>query len=105
MSAVPLGDDLGIEAATDLKQQLSAHLARSEPLMLDAGAVQRVHTASVQVLCTFVRERRQAGRQTGFSDISPALRDAARLLGVSVQLGFPGPDKDSNNKQAVENAA
>ena len=103
MSAVPLGDDLGIEAATDLKQQLSAHLAQSD-LMLDAAAVKRVHTASMQVLCTFVRERQQAGRKTGFTAISPALSDAARLLGVAAQLGFPPNDKDSN-KQAVENAA
>jgi anti-anti-sigma regulatory factor len=101
MSAVPLGADLGIEAATDLKQQLAPHLAQPQ-LALDASAVQRVHTASLQVLCTFVRERQQAGHRTEFSDSSPALRDAARLLGVAVQLGLPSSD---NNRQAVENAA
>lgn len=50
MSAVPLGDDLGIEAATDLKQHLAPHVAQPGPLVLDAGTVQRVHTASLQVL-------------------------------------------------------
>lgn len=47
MSAVPLGDDLGIEAATDLKQHLAPHVAQPGPLVLDAGTVQRVHTASL----------------------------------------------------------
>ena len=37
MSAVPLGDDLGIEAATDLKQHLAPHVAQPGPLVLDAG--------------------------------------------------------------------
>ena len=58
MSAVPLGDDLGIEAATDLKQHLAPHVAQPGPLVLDAGTVQRVHTASLQVLCSFVRQLR-----------------------------------------------
>ncbi|WP_368565433.1 STAS domain-containing protein [Pseudoxanthomonas sp. UTMC 1351] len=107
MSAVPLGDDLGIEAAADLKQNLAPHLAQPQPLLLDAGKVQRVHTASLQVLCTFVRDRQRAGHSTGFADISHAFRDAARLLGLTVQLGLPqSNDATNNNKEhKVENAA
>lgn len=88
MSAVPLGSDLGIESAADLKQQLAPHLAQPEPLLLDAGTVQRVHTASLQVLCTLFRDREQAGHTTAFSDSSASFRDAARLLGLSAQLGL-----------------
>ena len=107
MSAVPLGDDLGIEAAADLKQHLAPHLAQPQPLLLDAGKVQRVHTASLQVLCTFVRDRQQAGHSTGFADISHAFRDAARLLGLTVQLGLPlsGNPIDNDKEHKVENAA
>ncbi|TWI02816.1 ABC-type transporter Mla MlaB component [Luteimonas cucumeris] len=101
MSAVLLGDDLGIEAAAELKQQLAAHLAQPQPLALDAGAVQRVHTACVQVLCTFFRERRQAGRDTGFAAASTSLRDAARLLGVTEPLGLAHTDHQSAGAHAA----
>lgn len=104
MSAVPLGDDLGIEAAADLKQHLAAHLAAPQPVALDAGGVQRVHTASLQVLCSFVRQRRQAGLATDFSAVSHSFRDAARLLGIAPQLGLTATDND-NDTQQVENAA
>ncbi len=103
MSAVPLGDDLGIEAATDLKQHLAPHVAQPGPLVLDAGTVQRVHTASLQVLCSFVRQREQAGLATDFSAVSQSFRDAARLLGLAPQLGLA---HDNEHKtQQVENAA
>ena len=103
MSAVPLGDDLGIEAATDLKQHLAAHVAQPGPLALDAGTVQRVHTASLQVLCSFVRQREQAGLATDFSAVSQSFRDAARLLGLAPQFGLA--DDNEHNTQQVENAA
>ncbi len=103
MSAVPLGDDLGIEAATDLKQHLAPHVAQAGSLALDAGAVQRVHTASLQVLCSFVRQREQAGLRTDFSAVSQSFRDAARLLGLGPQLGLTATD-NANNTQQVENA-
>ncbi len=102
MSAVPLGSDLGIETATDLKQQLVPHLAQPGPLLLDAGSVQRVHTASLQVLCTFFRDRASAGHATAFSESSASFRDAARVLGLSAQLGLASSD---NNSNLVENAA
>ncbi|WFC40443.1 STAS domain-containing protein [Pseudoxanthomonas sp. SE1] len=104
MSAVPLGDDLGIEAATDLKQHLAMHVAQPGPLVLDAGTVQRVHTASLQVLCSFVRQREQAGLATDFGAVSQNFRDAARLLGLGPQLGLATTNNE-NNMQQVENAA
>lgn len=102
MSAVPLAADLGIEAASDLKQQLAAHLADSNELLLDAAAVQRVHTASLQVLCSFVRDRQQSGHRTGIANSSATFRDAARLLGLDASLGLTASD---NNSNFVENAA
>ncbi|KRG71037.1 STAS domain-containing protein [Pseudoxanthomonas dokdonensis] len=102
MSALPLAADLGIETATDLKQQLAARLEQAEPLLLDAGSVQRVHTASLQVLCTFVRERSGAGRDTGFSATSASFLDAVRLLGLGQSLGLAN---DNNNTHPMENPA
>ena len=103
MSAVTLGGDLGIEAAVDLKQQLAPYVVQAQPIVLDAHSVQRVHTASVQVLCTFVRERQRAGYATTFADSSESFRDAVRLLGLTTQLGLSAaPDQQEN---IVENAA
>jgi len=104
MSAVPLGADLGIEAASDLKQQLAPHLAQSDELVLDAAAVQRVHTASLQVLFSFFLERAKAGHRTAFADSSASFRDAARLLGLEAELGLVATD-NNNNSNFVENAA
>ncbi|WP_374011591.1 lipid asymmetry maintenance protein MlaB [Pseudoxanthomonas koreensis] len=103
MNTVPLGEDLGIEASAGLKDRLAAHL--DEPaLALDAGAVQRVHTAALQVLCAFFNCRAKQGHRTELADCSDTLRDAARLLGLSGQLGLVGNQPD-NMKQPVENAA
>jgi len=54
MSTVELGDDLGIENSTELKNRLSPLVAEAGELTLDASQVGRIHTASVQVLCAFV---------------------------------------------------
>ncbi|WP_028917047.1 STAS domain-containing protein [Pseudoxanthomonas sp. J35] len=103
MITVPLGEDLGIEASAELKERLAAHL--SEPaLALDGSAVRHVHTAGMQVLCAFFRTRGGLGRRTELRDSSQALRDAARLLGLSAQLGLP-PQDAAVEKQTVENAA
>ncbi|WP_447730302.1 STAS domain-containing protein [Pseudoxanthomonas suwonensis] len=102
MNTVSLGEDLGIEASAELKERLAAHLDASE-LALDGTTVRRVHTAAMQVLCAFFRTRREMGRRTELSGCSDALRDAARLLGLSAQLGLT--DQQDLNKNTVENAA
>ncbi|MEE7547485.1 STAS domain-containing protein [Xanthomonas sp. Kuri4-1] len=102
MSTVSLGEDLGIETSTDLKQKLAPFLAQEGELLLDAGQVRRIHTASVQLLCAFVDARRQAGRATGFDGCNDTFKDAARLLGVSEALGLTA---SNDNLKSVENAA
>lgn len=103
MNTVPLGEDLGIEASAGLKERLAAHL--DEPaLALDGAAVRRVHTAALQVLCAFFRSRGEQGHRTELTGCSDALRDAARLLGLSSQLGLAHNQPD-NMKQPVENSA
>lgn len=103
MNAVPLGGDLGIEAAADLKILMAPYLDEPQPLLLDAGQVHRVHTASMQVLCTFVRERRIAGYETRFVGASEGFIDAARLLGLDAHLGLDS--EDQSQQQKLEAAA
>ncbi|MCE4298171.1 STAS domain-containing protein [Xanthomonas hortorum pv. vitians] len=102
MSTVKLGEDLGIETSTDLKQKLAAVLAEDGDLVLDAGEVRRIHTASVQLLCAFVQARRQAGLNTEFDGCNDTFRDAVRLLGVTDALGLSA---SNDNLKSVENAA
>ncbi len=99
MNTLALAADLGIETATELKQQLAGQLSRPEPIQLDAGSVQRVHTASFQLLCSFVRERTEAGLATGFSAASSNFQEAARLLGIASQLGLNLTDKTTETQE------
>ena len=102
MSTVELGEDLGIETSTELKNRLAPLVAQVGELTLDASQVGRVHTAAVQVLCAFVQARREAGLDTGFHGCTATFRDAARLLGVIQALGLDVPH---DNLKSVENAA
>lgn len=88
MSAIAIGPDLGIEAAADLKALLLPHLESKRSVTLDASAVERVHSASLQLLFAFVRDRGNAGRKTCIERAAPPLLDAARLLGMSAALGL-----------------
>lgn len=88
MSAIAIGPDLGIEAAADLKALLLPHLESKRSVSIDASAVERVHSASLQLLFAFVRDRDQAGRKTSIDGATKPLLDAARLLGMSAALGL-----------------
>jgi anti-anti-sigma regulatory factor len=55
-------------------------------LELNASAVTRVSTASLQVLVGAIRAAEQRGIPTRWQHVSPALRDAAALLGLTAAL-------------------
>lgn len=88
MSSIVLEPDLGIEAATRLRAQLAPALGQKKQVAVDAGAVSRLHGAAMQVLVAFVRAREAAGRKTRIQDPTPALRDAARAMGLASTLGL-----------------
>jgi ABC-type transporter Mla MlaB component len=79
--------DLGIEHVAELQAALAPHLATEAPLELDGSQVRRVHTAGLQLLHAFVRERAGAGRSTTLTQASPALDEAVRLLALEASLG------------------
>jgi anti-anti-sigma regulatory factor len=89
MPPIELGTDLGIERASDLKEQLLAQLESGRSVVLDGAQVERVHGAGLQLLAAFVREREEAGRKTRIDAPSPALVDAARVLALTTALGLP----------------
>lgn len=88
MPPIELGNDLGIERAGDLKEQLAAQLGSGRAVVLDGSAVERVHGAGMQVLAAFIRDRQAAGRKTRIESPAPALVDAARVMALTTDLGL-----------------
>ncbi|MDR7192534.1 STAS domain-containing protein [Luteimonas terrae] len=108
MDTVHLGDDLGIEASTGLKERLAPYLDRVDAVVLDAADVRRVHTAGMQVLCAFFASRAGIGHPTRLQGSSEQMLDAARLLGLGPVLGLGDGSPDPSNAtdaSTVENAA
>ncbi|NLC61786.1 MAG: STAS domain-containing protein [Gammaproteobacteria bacterium] len=91
MAVATLDRDLGIDASGALKTALAAHL-HAPSVELDAGGVERVHTAGLQVLLAWWQARESAGRQTRWSGCSETLRSAAATLGLATALGLDGLD-------------
>ena len=89
MPPLELGPDLGIERAAELKETLSAQLDSGRSVVLDLSATERIHSASLQLIATFVRERQAAGRKTRIANPSTAFADAANVLALTSALGLP----------------
>ncbi|WP_051362178.1 STAS domain-containing protein [Solimonas soli] len=81
--------DLGIEHVGALRDALAAQL-EAEALTLDAGDSTRLHAGALQLLAAFCRERRDAGRVTGWGGASAAFADAVRIAGLESLLNFKG---------------
>jgi anti-anti-sigma regulatory factor len=77
--------------ASSLKAGLSKLLEETEIVTLDVGAVQRIDTAGLQVIATFIRERESHGRQVQWRGHAPAVSAAANLLGLAALLKLPTP--------------
>jgi hypothetical protein len=80
--------DLGIEHAGALHATLAPLLATFEPVALVAPGVSRLHTASLQVLAAFVRDRAAAGGLTTWREPSALLRECAIRAGLDGPLGL-----------------
>ena len=87
MIEIPLQSDLGIEHVADLQAALMPHLETEEPVVLDGDQVARVHTAGLQLLHAFIRDRAARGCETTLATPSPTLAQAARDLALAVSLG------------------
>lgn len=84
--SVELPSDLGIESIADLSELLAPKLRSEAAVIIDAHAVARVHSATLQLLCMFCSGRRKAGRDTEWFEPSDALRQAASMLSLTPLL-------------------
>jgi ABC-type transporter Mla MlaB component len=98
-SSFTVAAECTVADASSLKSELARLLDDTEVVTLDIGAVQRIDTAGLQLIATFVREREAHGRQVKWQGNAPVLATAAQLLGLSTLLKLPAPAG-----QAVETA-
>ena len=85
---IHLPSELAIEDAASLREELLTHVDDEAPVILEAADITRIHTAALQQLCLFCRDRRAAGRSVHWSRPSPALVDAAALAGATRLLAL-----------------
>ena len=86
---IVLASHCSVKDAAALKASLAAALDESDAVTLDVAAVERIDTATMQLLCAFVRDRAAAARPIAWSGESKALSEAARLLGAATVLALP----------------
>ncbi len=87
-NALVLRPECMLSDAAALKQRLCALLPHEGTVTLDAGAVERIDTAALQLLAAFIRDRRLAGRPVEWRAVSDVLSCAARVLGMDVMLSL-----------------
>ena len=92
MAVAILDRDLGIEACTALKEALAAEL-HAPQVGIDAGGVERVHTAGLQLLLAWWRAREASGLDTCWTACSDTLREAVATLGLTAAIGLDRPER------------
>jgi len=79
---VVLSSDCTVAECAVLRNSLLRALPETSEITLDINAVQRIDTATMQLLTAFVLERQALGRTVKWSGAAPAFLSAARLLGL-----------------------
>lgn len=72
-----------LSGAEALKMRLTALLRSVKPITVDVRGVQRIDTASMQLLAAFARDRRASGLGLRVAGESAVFEEAARLLGLA----------------------
>ena len=78
---------LGVSQARALHALLGQALTQPMPLVLDAGQVEQVDTAAMQVLASFCRQLRAQGATMRWGAVSLPVQQASQLLGLGSFLG------------------
>lgn len=88
MDLIECPSELDIATVGVLHQQLLSVLQKKEPLEIDGHAVQKIHSATLQLLLSFMSEARSHGLSVQWRNPSLALVEGARLLGLTDHLGL-----------------
>ena len=85
---IELGKSLGIREAAELRERLLAAIEAGS-LVLDGSAVERADSAGLQLLVSLQRSLAARGETLTYRGVSPALADAAKILGLTAACCLP----------------
>lgn len=85
---IDLGDALGIADVSDLYEQLSEALKNAKDVVFQAGDLEVVDSAALQLLVAYHREAPRFDLTVRWEQQSEALRQAATTLGLTSALGL-----------------
>lgn len=83
-----LAADCTLREAPALKAQLLATISATPQVIIEAGAVERIDAAGLQLLVAFARREAAAGRRLAWQSVSDELRGAGARLGLLDPLGL-----------------
>jgi phospholipid transport system transporter-binding protein len=86
-----LDADLRLAAAPALRNVLLGALAAGQPVRIDGAAVAQVDTATLQLLCAFVRDAAASEQAVIWTAASDALMAGAAMLGLHRSMNLPAP--------------
>jgi len=89
-SPIALPAECAIASAPQLRSGLLKRLTDARTVQIDASGVQRIDTASLQVLAAFSRDRRAGGLPLEWLGVPPCLTQAASTLDLTDALGLAG---------------
>ncbi|MDH5229111.1 MAG: STAS domain-containing protein [Gammaproteobacteria bacterium] len=88
MTVIKCEPVLDINDVADLKAHLLEALQSSKSIEINAGEVDRIDAAALQLFFAFVREAKQADIQVNWVSCSTAFEQSASLLGMREQMGL-----------------
>lgn len=83
---IECGEVVDISAVADLYQRLDAALEQEGSIGLNAGAIERVDAAALQLFACFIQEVKKRNRDVYWMAPTEALLRSARLLGMKPVL-------------------
>ncbi|MCC7220909.1 MAG: STAS domain-containing protein [Candidatus Contendobacter sp.] len=95
MAIIECQPELDIATASTLHRQLLLALQSQAPVEIDGQAVRRVHAAALQLLLGLVVEAHLRKLPVRWRNPSPALMEAAQLLGLTDSLGLAETGNDA----------
>ena len=87
-ATVELASNSTLADIADLHERLKTILDSGDPVSIDAGLVETVDTAVLQLLCSFARSARARKVDVQWQGESGALNETARCLGLDTELSL-----------------
>ena len=81
-----------LREAVAMKGQLLERLDQAGDVEIDAGRVEKIDTAGLQLLVAFSRQLRESHRTLAWKAVAPELTRAAAQLGLADTLGLPATE-------------